>query len=228
MRISHLQKKAAQEIIATALHNISRNEQAAALSWSDLEKSISEPAKEFASKICSINTEKYGVHRPPVDTADRDHVMVISNQTYQTRDGIHTIPDRLVPPETIAAFTELNNAMEQDIGHKLVIQSGYRSLSYQLFVFIFQLKSNNWNIEKTLRTVALPGYSEHAGNQQALDLRAKRFLGRHETYDFARTAHFQWLKDRAEEFGFILSYPENNATDTRFEPWHWRHSHTAS
>lgn len=39
---------------------------------------------------------------------------------------------------------------------------------------------------------------------------------------FDKTAGFQWLKDHAHEFGFILSYPKGNGHFV-FEPWHWRY-----
>ena len=32
---------------------------------------------------------------------------------------------------------------------------------------------------------------------------------------------YQWLKDNAHNYGFILSYPEENSY-YKFEPWHWR------
>ena len=32
---------------------------------------------------------------------------------------------------------------------------------------------------------------------------------------------YQWLKDNAHKYGFVLSYPEGN-TYYKFEPWHWR------
>lgn len=32
---------------------------------------------------------------------------------------------------------------------------------------------------------------------------------------------YEWLRDNAHKYGFILSYPPNNAY-YKFEPWHWR------
>jgi LAS superfamily LD-carboxypeptidase LdcB len=39
--------------------------------------------------------------------------------------------------------------------------------------------------------------------------------------NFASTDAYKWLLDNAHKYGFILSYPENNAY-YKFEPWHWR------
>ena len=38
---------------------------------------------------------------------------------------------------------------------------------------------------------------------------------------FAATPEFAWLEKNAYRFGFILSYPKDNAF-YQFEPWHWR------
>lgn len=38
---------------------------------------------------------------------------------------------------------------------------------------------------------------------------------------FEKTPAYQWLTDNAYKYGFILSYPKNNAYYI-FEPWHWR------
>jgi zinc D-Ala-D-Ala carboxypeptidase len=38
---------------------------------------------------------------------------------------------------------------------------------------------------------------------------------------FSKTAEYKWLQENAHNYGFIMSYPENNAY-YQFEPWHWR------
>jgi zinc D-Ala-D-Ala carboxypeptidase len=38
---------------------------------------------------------------------------------------------------------------------------------------------------------------------------------------FENTPAYQWLQNNAYRFGFVLSYPENNAYYV-YEPWHWR------
>ena len=39
---------------------------------------------------------------------------------------------------------------------------------------------------------------------------------------FDRTLAFSWLQTNAYQYGFILSYPKNNAY-YMYEPWHWRY-----
>ncbi|MEK7610406.1 MAG: D-alanyl-D-alanine carboxypeptidase family protein [Patescibacteria group bacterium] len=38
---------------------------------------------------------------------------------------------------------------------------------------------------------------------------------------FEKTPAYRWLVDHAHEYGFVLSYPENNKY-YQYEPWHWR------
>ncbi len=38
---------------------------------------------------------------------------------------------------------------------------------------------------------------------------------------FSKTAEYKWLQENAHNYGFVMSYPENNAY-YQFEPWHWR------
>ena len=38
---------------------------------------------------------------------------------------------------------------------------------------------------------------------------------------FSETEAYQWLRDNAHRYGFILSYPEGNEFYI-YEPWHWR------
>ena len=62
------------------------------------------------------------------------------------------------------------------------------------------------------------GYSEHQLGTTVDFTTAK--LGANFSA-FEKTQTFQWLAAEAYKYGFILSYPKNNAY-YRFEPWHWR------
>lgn len=63
------------------------------------------------------------------------------------------------------------------------------------------------------------GYSEHQLGT-AVDLTS---LDLDPTLDikFESTPAFAWLTNNAYRYGFILSYPKNNAY-YQYEPWHWR------
>lgn len=62
------------------------------------------------------------------------------------------------------------------------------------------------------------GYSEHQLGT-TLDFTTSK-IGSTLT-GFDKTDSYTWLKDHAHQWGFTLSYPENNSYYV-FEPWHWR------
>jgi LAS superfamily LD-carboxypeptidase LdcB len=222
MKLTFLQKQAAKEIIAFILHELKHDEKIAALSWNQLEENTSLESLQLAEEIRQVQPHRYGVRREMKPARYPENLMVLQGQVYHTASGSFKIPPRLIPRDTFRAFQAMNHQMKKEVGHNLIVQSGYRSPAYQLFVFLFQLKENSWDFKKTLSSVDLPGYSEHAAHEgQALDLRAEKFLGPLRAYDFSRTPSYRWLLDNAHEFGFSLSYPEGNEHGIDFEPWHW-------
>ncbi len=62
------------------------------------------------------------------------------------------------------------------------------------------------------------GYSEHQLGT-SLDFTTAKVGGIFT--NFKSDPAYQWLKDRAHDYGFVLSYPEGNGY-YKFEPWHWR------
>lgn len=42
---------------------------------------------------------------------------------------------------------------------------------------------------------------------------------------FESTKAFSWLKQNAEDYGFIMRYPKDKEDITKitYEPWHWRY-----
>ena len=109
------------------------------------------------------------------------------------------------------------------------MQSGYRSVSYQKKLYDNKTQyyrdkglSEAAAREKAAAIVNPPGCSEHNCGLAA-DLNSPE----HTTLDtgFADTAAFRWLCENAEQYGFILRYPQDRqaATGIVFEPWHWRY-----
>lgn len=122
------------------------------------------------------------------------------------------------------------------------VTSGYRSFEYQtsLYHTYFNREKANhpdWTDEqikdKVLTYSAYPGTSEH---QTGLcvdlfvspDMKELENYGHEGAYSddvgFAETQAFQWLKDNAHKFGFILRYPEDKVeiTGYSYESWHYR------
>ena len=116
-------------------------------------------------------------------------------------------------------------AMAKDLGKRLLVESGYRSPAYQLYLFLFYLPKHGWSVTETNRFGALPGPSEHANPApQAIDfINEAGINGEDHPEEFEALPEYRWLQEHARRFGFALSYPRDNPHHTSFEPWHWHH-----
>lgn len=100
-------------------------------------------------------------------------------------------------------------------GVKLRVASAYRSFSTQsalksAYTVYYGSGANRFSADQ--------GYSEHQLGT-ALDFTTEK-LG-NSFSAFGSDPAYKWLQDNAYKYGFILSYPPNNAY-YKFEPWHWR------
>lgn len=104
-------------------------------------------------------------------------------------------------------------------GHDLEITSAFRSYSYQGFLFNMYFARDG---EDAKRYSAEPGHSEHQLGT-TVDITAK---GLPSTYHFFHTTEAgKWVLDHADEYGFVMSYPDGSEgiTGYMFEPWHFRY-----
>lgn len=125
------------------------------------------------------------------------------------------------------AIDELKNMIEAERksgASGLWVQSGYRSIEYQKEVFDRQVqeyknqgKTQKEAEELTLKIINKPGTSDH-NLGLAVDFN-------YANEDFENTTAFEWLKQNAENYGFILRYPKEKEEITKviYEPWHWRY-----
>ena len=107
----------------------------------------------------------------------------------------------------------------------LRINSAYRSPGYQIYVFLKQLRKNNYCLSLTANEVALPNESEHSClDRQAID------FGNSDTNSRINETgpYFSWLNENASKYGFYLTYPKSNNSNMSFEPWHWAYNPHAS
>ena len=105
----------------------------------------------------------------------------------------------------------------------LIVVSGFRSPEYQETLIRKKLKQGE-KIENILKLLAPPGYSEHHTGR-ALDLNTPGCSPCE--VSFEKTKAFEWLKKRAGEFHFYLSYPKDNQYGFVYEPWHWAYQEPA-
>jgi zinc D-Ala-D-Ala carboxypeptidase len=122
-------------------------------------------------------------------------------------------------PEVSLALMKLIYAARYD-GIWIIPVSGFRSVADQGKLFEAQIQKLG-SLEAAAKLSAPPGYSEHHTGY-AVDL-ADGYLPKQDiTYSFATTDAFKWLNLHAKEFGFEMSFPENNSQGVSYEPWHWR------
>jgi D-alanyl-D-alanine carboxypeptidase len=123
--------------------------------------------------------------------------------------------DSLTVDERVAGYLEDLLEAANDDGVELHVTSAYRPFSAQhrlndRYVRTFGEGANTFSAEQ--------GYSEHQLGT-AVDFATPE--NNYTLEGFAQTASYEWLKQNAHEYGFILSYPKGNEF-YQFEPWHWR------
>lgn len=102
-------------------------------------------------------------------------------------------------------------------GLRIELVSAYRSHAEQAELIARKLRAG-MALQRIFALSAPPGYSEHHTGR-ALDINTDGCAPAEQ--EFAATPAFGWLQAHARRFGFVLSYPENNASGFVFEPWHW-------
>ena len=125
------------------------------------------------------------------------------------------------------AIDELNkmmNAMRKSGITNVWVQSSYRSVARQKELYddsvnkyMKQGKTRAQAEKLTEKLINKPGSSEH-------NLGLAVDFNKVET-EFKDTKGYKWLLKNAENYGFILRYPEEKVSITgiSYEPWHWRY-----
>lgn len=146
------------------------------------------------------------------------------NEHY-TPSSLATIPETYRhPPDEEEEFhslvwPKLRAMLEEaaDDGVELQIVSAFRSFEEQ------QELKTHYNVvygeDQANQFSAPQGYSEHQLGT-TVDFTTPELGENFEQID--QTEGYDWLLRNAHEYGFILSYPEDNSY-YQFEPWHWRY-----
>ncbi|MFQ3620926.1 MAG: M15 family metallopeptidase [Spirochaetales bacterium] len=160
-------------------------------------------------------------------TGDRELIRLVDKknplpQDYEPKDlvsleryNIRTSrPGLVLRQEAALALSEMSKAAKAE-GIELVASSTYRSFEYQKIVNERVVRQIGQ--EAADRESAKPGHSQHQlGTAVDFGSISDAFTG---------TPMEVWLRRRAWEFGFSLSYPEGKETETgyRHESWHYRY-----
>jgi len=128
---------------------------------------------------------------------------------------------RMLRKEAALHLEELFAAAKEN-GIILYGVSGYRSYLTQKYLFEYFTRRDG-SEEKANQISARPGESEHQSGL-AMDVSCQSVnFGLIES--FGRTPEYEWLKDNAHLFGFIIRYPQGkeHITEYSYEPWHLRY-----
>lgn len=132
--------------------------------------------------------------------------------------------DRQFDSRAIKELNKMMNDMRKAGITNVWVQSSYRSVKKQKQLFensvlkyMKQGKSREKAEELTEQLINRPGSSEH-NLGLAVDFNKVE-------NEFKNTKGYKWLIKNAENYGFILRYPEDKVeiTGISYEPWHWRY-----
>ncbi len=144
-----------------------------------------------------------------------DDILIVNKSNCLTPDYIS--PDQ---DEMLDALDKMVAAAEQD-GVELKVISTHRTYQYQ--VDLFNGYVDTMGYEGASAVSAWPGVSEH---QTGLTVDFSSPSGDCELdVCYATTEQGKWLMDNAQDYGFILRYPEGQSAVTgySYEPWHYRY-----
>ncbi len=155
----------------------------------------------------------------------------------KTPDLLGHLPYAVAPAESLMAVTadgriQLRSPAAKDFvkmqaearqeGVLLVPLSGFRSLAQQEKLFFGGKARRGQRTTERAEVSAPPGYSEHHTGY-AIDIGDGKAPATHVEESFAQTEAFAWLEENAARYNFELSFPEDNAQNISYEPWHWRY-----
>lgn len=124
--------------------------------------------------------------------------------------------EHFLVPSAASAWRRLKAEALAD-GVDVFIISAFRSIERQAEIVRRKLEAGA-TIESILTICAPPGFSEHhTGCAVDVSTTGSRAL----EVEFDHSVAYEWLSDRAADFGYYLSYPMGNELGYQYEPWHW-------
>ncbi|MEI7750642.1 MAG: D-alanyl-D-alanine carboxypeptidase family protein [Candidatus Omnitrophota bacterium] len=196
------------------------------LTFKQLESSLNSKEKRFLRSFRDLKGGEIGVRIPFRGFSQGENDLVrLNGQKILVKGVEKELPPQFLSPMVYQTYRFMMSAMDQAIGKRLLVESGYRSSAHQLYLFIYFLSNHDYSIRETVKWVALPGYSEHGDPEHlAIDfINADGINGEYNVTEFEALPEFHWLLQNAGHFGFVLSYPKNAGVGITYEPWHWRY-----
>lgn len=188
------------------------------ISYPDSYYEYSIDIEPYLQYICPSDDTEYLIianrkHPLGKDYAPSDLIKVSKDQTWLLRTNAKY------------AFEAMRLEMQKLKVYDTYNRSTYRSYSFQNTLYNKYLENErkdnpSLSTEELMKIVdtysARPGTSDH---QTGLTIDFNPLDD-----SFENLKAFQYMKDNAHKFGFILRYPEGktNITGYMYEPWHWR------
>ena len=177
------------------------------------EEAVEEPTKPEPEPQPVPNPSKWPVE---LSISEASSLTVVVNKKYK-------LPSSYAPglrSETSNALAQLTNAASS-AGIGLKTLSGYRSYETQAATYSRWVARDGQALADTYS--ARPGHSEHQTGL-AVDVGASNGVCDLETC-FGNTAEGKWVAANAQNYGFIIRYPNGKdaITGYQYEPWHLRY-----
>ena len=210
--------------------NVSENSSVASSQESETNESSSE---ENSSEQISSTPQMVEINGVTLDASYSNLLLVNGKnplpEDYDYEGNLTTIPQKYIKGSLtqidkyiwpyLQAMLDAARSENIDIG----VWSPYRSYATQKMLFGRQVQKQKNNgvpadqaEDKAATIVARPGTSEH-NTGLALDINCTN-------HSFQKTAAYKWLKENAENYGFIMRYSaeKQSITGVIHESWHWR------
>lgn len=217
------EKKLISSLVLKGRTEQAKNERFAIIDLDSFYKLFEEEEVAVMQKWLAIKPQDMGYKLPFLGAKESPgNIVSIDHQAYFSNGKPHTIPCQYLPEEVYRAYRRLDESIYKDIGKRLPVLYGHRSVARQVFIFFDILERvYNFDFDKTIQRVCFPDYSEHVCTQrQAIDFTVQDASP---SDNFDKTAEYAWLKKNANRFGFYESYSKNNKLGMMYEPWHWHY-----
>jgi D-alanyl-D-alanine carboxypeptidase len=189
-----------------------------ALRYMDLSRQLPDTLMEDIVWMVEANLD-LEPYEDVIYASEPDSLLVLVNKFFRLEEDyspsdLAEIDSTMLRSEAADAMHEMINAAALE-GHRLWVQSGYRSFTVQST--LYDQYSTSDGIDSADTYSARPGHSEHQTGL-AVDFNTI-------TDAFGEMPEGRWAAENSWTFGYILRYTKENSDVTLYrpEPWHFRY-----
>ena len=116
------------------------------LKWEELYAPLNPEQRAFLDAFRALRAKDVGGKSQYYGDALPDNLAVVGPQT-MIKDGAPTPVDPQYPPQPVLqSYQRMMAAMKTDLGKQLLVESGYRSPAYQLYLFLFYMSNHDLSV----------------------------------------------------------------------------------